>query len=207
MLERCELLGGKLRTQSGILRLLQVDQEVLLGLSALVVAILLRVHGQFKQFFIVLSAIPSVVGHLLAERIKRIGYERVRVGIGKLTFLLGSQLTEQRVYLTRHGTALAKNHTPHRVVHHYKSALALCHSEQIHQRDVLDILRERRDKWRISYTRPYIFHFLKQFYQHVVHGQLGLALALQYSVDYVAYAAKVGHHRAHHTAWQSTTEQ
>ena len=60
MLECCKLFGSELCTKFSVLRLLQVGKEVLLCLSVLVVAILLRVHGQFKEFLVILTAVEKV---------------------------------------------------------------------------------------------------------------------------------------------------
>ena len=140
MLEGANLLGRKVATQLGILQLLQVGQEVFLSLSALEVAILLGVHSQLKQFFIVFAIVPSVLVHLLLEIVKRIGDEGVRIGIGKLAALSLCQLQQFGIDGSRNLSTLAQNHTPHSVVHHHETALALFLGEEIHQRDVLYIL-------------------------------------------------------------------
>ena len=113
MLECRKLFGSELCTELCVLRLLQVGKEVFLSLSALVVAILLGVHGEFEEFLVVLAAIPTVVSHFLSESVEGIGYERVRVVVGKLSLLLLCQFDEFGSNLSRHITALAENHSPH----------------------------------------------------------------------------------------------
>ena len=67
MLVSAELLGRKIGAELGVLELLEVSEEVLLSLTALIVAILLRMHGKLKELFVVLTILPSVLVHLLAE--------------------------------------------------------------------------------------------------------------------------------------------
>ena len=67
MLVSAELLGRKIGAELGVLELLEVSEEVLLSLTALIVAILLRVHGKLEELFVVLTILPSVLVHLLAE--------------------------------------------------------------------------------------------------------------------------------------------
>ena len=140
MFEGANLLGRQVATQLGILQLLQVGQEVFLSLSALEVAILLGVHSQLKQFFVVFAIVPSVLVHLLLEVVKRIGDEGVRVGIGKLAALSLCQLQQFGIDSSRNLSALAQDHAPHGIVHHHEAALALFQGEKVHQRDVLHIL-------------------------------------------------------------------
>ena len=102
--------------------------------------ILLRMHSQFEEFFVVLSILPAILIHFLLEAFKCIGNEGVRICIGKLTLLRLGQFDKFRCNLTRHLTTLAENHAPDGIVHHYIAALALLHSEKVHQGDVLGIL-------------------------------------------------------------------
>ena len=161
MLECCKLFGSELCTKFSVLRLLQVGKEVLLCLSVLVVAILLRVHGQFKEFLVILTAVPTIVSHFLAESVERIGDKRMRVVVGKLSFLLLCQFDEFGSNLSRHITALSEDHSPHRVVHHHKSSLTLLDSQQVHKCNILDILREWSNEWWITHARPYVCHLVE----------------------------------------------
>ena len=118
----------------------------------------------------------------------------MRVNVGKLTALLLGQLHELRINLSGHLSALAENHAPHVVVHHHEAALALFHGEEVHQRDVLGILREWGHEWWIANARPYISHLVEKLYEQVVHGKLRLTLLLAQVVDGGAHATEVGHH-------------
>ena len=208
MLEGCQLLRLHRRaSQLGVLRLLDVGQKLFLGLTALERTILLGVHSQLEQFFVVLSVVPAILVHLLLEAFEGVGNEGVRVGIGKLAALLLGQLDEFGIDLAGHLAALAENHTPDGVVHHHVAALALFDSQQVHQRNVLRVLRERCHQWGITYLRPYIFYFVEQLHQHVVHRQRRLALLLTQLVDHRLDRTEVGHHRAHHAAGQTAAEQ
>ena len=129
------------------------------------------------------------------------------VDIGKLAALLLSQLDQLGSDGTRNLATLAENHTPHSLVHHYKAALALLDSQQVHQRDVLDILAERSNQWRIAHARPYVLNLIEELDEQVVHRQLVLTLLLAYVVDGGAHTAEVGHHRTHHAAGQTAAEQ
>ena len=133
MLELCKLCRSKGCTELGILCLLKVGQEVLLCLSALVVAILLWVHSELEEFLVVLTVIPTVLVHLLLEVVESVGEQCVCINICKLAALLLGELYEFWVDSSRNLTALTKNHTPHRVVHHYEATLALLHGEEVHQ--------------------------------------------------------------------------
>ena len=57
-------------TQLGILSLLDISQQLLLSLTALEWTVLLGVHSQLEQLLVVLSVIPTVLVHLLAEGIE-----------------------------------------------------------------------------------------------------------------------------------------
>ena len=112
-------------TQLSILRLLDVGQQLFLGLSALERTVLLGVHGQFEEFLVVLSIVPAILVHLLAETVEGVGDERVRVNVGKLAFLLLSQFDEFGSDGAGDLSALAENHAPDGIVHHDVAALAL----------------------------------------------------------------------------------
>ena len=133
MLEFCELSWCQGAAELGILCLLEVSQEVLLSLTALVIAILLWVHGELEEFLIVLTILPTVLVHLLLEVVECISKQCVGINICKLTTLLLGKLYEFRINLPRNLTTLTENHTPHRIVHHHEAALALLHGEEVHQ--------------------------------------------------------------------------
>ena len=164
-------------------------------------------HSQFEQLFVVLAVVPAILVHLLLKAIKRIGNEGVWISIGELTALLLSQFHEFGIDGTRHLAALAKNHTPDGIVHHDVASLALLHSEQVHQGNILGVLREWRYQWGITHARPYILYFVEQLDQHVVHRECGFSLLLTQLVDHRLDGTEVGHHRAHHATRQATAEQ
>ena len=97
-------------------------------------------HGKFKQLFVVLATVPSVLLHLFAEAVKSIGIESMRVGVNKLIAFLLGKLYQLRRNSARYLAALAKYHAPDRIVHHDISALALLDGEEVEQRDILHIL-------------------------------------------------------------------
>ncbi len=169
MLESSSLLRRNLGTELSILSLLKVSEEVLLSLAALVVTILLRMHGEFEEFLIVLTIIPTILVHLLAEVVESRFKQRVRIDIRELTALLLGKFLQFRSDLTWHLTTLTEDHTPHIVVHHHETALALLHGEEVHQSDVLCILRERSHEWWITDTRPYISHLVEELDEQIVH--------------------------------------
>ena len=164
-------------------------------------------HSQLPQLFVVLTVLPSVLVHLLAEIVEGIGIEGVWIGIGELATLFLGQFNQFRGNLSRNLTALAENHTPHRVVHHHEAALALFHCEEVHQGDVLHILAERCYQWGIAYARPYIFYFVEQFHEHIVGCQFFVAALLADIVDGTHDTAQVGHHRTHHATRQTASQQ
>ena len=207
MLEGSNLLGTHLATELGVLRLLDVGQQVLLRLSALVVAILLGVHGELPQLLVVGTVLPAVLVHLLTEVVEGIGVERARVVGDEFAALCLGEFHNLWSQRTGHLATLAENHSPYGVVHHDIAALALFHGEQVEECDVLHILREWCHQWWIAHTRPNIFHLVEQGDKHVVGGELGLALLLAQVVDNALNATQVGHHRTHHTTGQATAEQ
>ena len=164
-------------------------------------------HSEFVEFLVVLSVIPSVLVHFLAEVVECVRNECTRVCIGKFASLLSSKVFEFLVDFARYASALAENHSPHRVVHHDETSLALCHGEQVHEGDVLHILAERCHEWWITYARPYVFNLIEQLHEHVVGREFGLAFCLQRIVDHLVDTCKVCHHRAHHAAGKSRAEQ
>ena len=173
MLQGIDLLLRDLlaATQFSVLCLLEVSKELLLGLTTLEGAILLGVHAQFEEFLIVLSVVPAVLVHLLAEVGQSILQQGVGIDISKLTVLLLGQFHQFGIDGARDLSTLAEDHTPHGIVHHHEAALALFDGQQVHQGDVLHILRERCYQWRITYAWPYILHLVEEFHEHVVYRQ------------------------------------
>ena len=141
MLEGSQFSRTDLRTtQLGVLGLLDVSQQLLLSLTTLERTVLLGVHSQLEEFFVVLTVIPAVLIHLLLEAVKSIGDEGVRISIGEFTVLLLGQFYELFSDGARHLTALTENHTPDGIVHHSVATLALLNGQQVHQCDVLGVL-------------------------------------------------------------------
>jgi len=161
VLEGCKLLSRDLAAHLGILGLLQVGQHILLGLSALVVAVLLGMHGKLEELLIVLAIVPSVLVHLLLEVVQSGLQQGMRIDVGKLIAFLFGQLLQLGSDLAWHLTAAAEDHAPHGIVHIDITALALLHREQVHQRDVLGILREWCHQWWIAHTRPYVSNLVE----------------------------------------------
>ena len=169
MLEGSNIGRTQLRTELSILGLLDVGQKLFLSLTTTERTVLLGVHSKLEELFVVLSVVPTVLVHLLLETFEGIGDEGVRIGSSKLTVLLLGQLDELGIDGAWHLAALAENHTPDGIVHHDVTALALFHRKQIHQGDVLGVLREWRHQWGITHARPYIFYLIEQLHKHVVH--------------------------------------
>ena len=141
MLQRVNLFFGDLAASKfGILGFLQVSKELLLCLSALEGTILLWVHGQLEEFFVVLSIVPTVLVHFLLEVVECVLQECMWICIGKLAFLFLGELHKFWCNLSWNASALAEDHTPHGIVHHHEASFALLNGKQVHQRDVLGIL-------------------------------------------------------------------
>ena len=194
MLECRNLLRCERATKLSILSLLKVSKEVFLSLTALIVAILLWVHSEFEEFFVVLTILPTILVHLLLEVVESVREQCVSINVGEFATLLLSKLYELRIDSSRNLTTLTENHTPHRVVHHHEATLALLHSEKVHQSDVLNILAEWSYQWRVANAWPYILYLVEELDQEVVHRQLFLALLLADVVDSLTHTAKVCHH-------------
>ena len=97
-------------------------------------------HGQLKEFLVVLTVFPSVLVHFLAEAVEGVVEQRVGVGIGELASLLGGEVHKLLIDGAWYLSALAENHSPHGVVHHDETALALLHGEEVHKGYILHIL-------------------------------------------------------------------
>ena len=164
-------------------------------------------HRQFPEFFVVGTVFPAVFVHFLAEIVERIGIERARVGSNELAPLFLGQFHDFGSQFAGHLSALSENHSPDGVVHHHVASLALFEREQVEERDVLHVLRERRHQRWIAHARPHVFHLVEEFHEHVVGRKFGLALLLSLLVDDAHDAAEVRHHRAHHATRQSAAEQ
>ena len=164
-------------------------------------------HGQLEEFLIVLTVVPSVLVHFLAEVVECVGKQGVRVGIGELEAFLLGKIFQLLADFSGHTSALAENHAPHGIVHHDETALALFESKEVHQGDVLGILREGRHQWRVADARPNVCYLVEQLDEHIVYGKLRLAFLPAEIVDCRADAAEVGHHRSHHAARQTAGKQ
>ena len=151
-------------------------------------------QGQFEEFLVVRSCFPSIVSHLLSEVVECVWNESVRVVVGECASLFLCQGDEFWVDSTWHLSALAEDHSPHRVVHHHESTLALFDGEKVHECDVLHILRERCDERRITHSWPDVCHLVEEFYEHVVDAQFVYALSLTQFVDDGVNTAEVAHH-------------
>ena len=97
-------------------------------------------HGQLKEFLVVLTVFPSVLVHFLAEAVEGVVEQGVWVCIGELASLLGGEIYKFLVDGAWYLTALAEYHAPHGVVHHDEAALALLHGEEVHKGYILHIL-------------------------------------------------------------------
>ena len=140
------LVGGDVGQREALLlhflflRGLQVVEEALLGDAALVVAVLAFVHGKLEEFFVVLTAFPSVLLHLLDEAWQVVGVVRLRVGVGELKAFLFGEFDDFGCHGAGQFAALAENHAPDGLVHHRVARFAHRLGEQVHEGDVLDVL-------------------------------------------------------------------
>ena len=83
----------------------------------------------------------------------------------------------------------------------------MLHGEEVHQCNVLHILRERSHQWWVAHARPYVFNLVEQAHEHIVGRQLLVATLAAYVVYGAHDASEVGHHRAHHASGQSAAQQ
>ena len=207
MLECCGFFGRETGSGALVLCSLEISEETLLGGTALVVAILRFVHGELEQFLIVLTAIPTVFFHLLDEAVELVGIVRLGVFGAELVALFLGQLHNFGCQFAGQLTALAQDHTPDGIVHHGVAGFVHRLGEKVHQSDVLHILAEGRYEGRIAHARPNVGHFVEEFHEEGIFREGFFALLLTVGVDGFAHTGQVGHHRAHHTAGQTATEQ
>ena len=207
MLERLGLFQTHAAGILLVLGGLQVGEEALLGGTALVVAILRLVHSKLKEFFVVFSAVPTILFHFFDEARQFVGIITLRVGIRKLKALLLGQFYDFGSHFARKFTALAENHTPDAVVHHRIAGLAHGFGEKIHEGNVLHVLREGSHEGRITHTGPYIGHLVEETNEQGILAERFFALGRAIVVDSGHHTREVGHHRTHHTARQTATEE
>ena len=131
----------------------------------------------------------------------------MRIGISELKTLLLGQLNQLGSDCSGHLTALTKNHTPDGIVHHHVTTLTLLHGEEVHQSDILSVLREWCYQWGITYLWPYVLNLVEQLNQHIVHSECVLTLLLAFLINHLLDRTKIGHHRSHHTTRQTATKQ
>ena len=164
-------------------------------------------HGILKEFLIILSEFPLVFFHQLAVLIKRIGIIVLRVAVEEFTSLTFRLFHDFGRKLTRQFTGFAQQHIPNIVGYHAPTFLAFLHSHHVHHGQVLYILAERGYQRRVTYTRPYVSHFVEEFNQQFVllhKRQVTFSLIL---VDRFQIGLQVRHQAAHHAARKSRTNQ
>ena len=164
-------------------------------------------HGEFQKFLVVLTAIPTILFHLLDEAVELVGIVRLRVFGAEFVALFFGQSHNFGCQFAGQLTALAEDHAPDGVVHHRIAGFVHRFGEEIHQSNVLHILAEGRNEGRITHTRPHISHFVEEFHQEGVFREGFFTLLLAVGVDGFAHTGQIGHHRAHHSAGQTATEQ
>ena len=164
-------------------------------------------HGEFEEFLVIVTILPTVFVHLFAICIQGIRIVQLRVGIHKLKAFGLGKLHNLGCQNTGETSTLAKNHIPGVVVYHRPALFSLHLLHNVHQCHVLHILAERSHQRRITQLGPYIFHFVEKHHKQVVQTEFRLVPASQYHVDAGMHAFQIGHHGAHHTAWQAALQQ
>ena len=160
-------------------------------------------HGEFEEFFVVLTEIPTVLLHFLAELVELVGEVRLWVLCLKLTTLFLGHLHELRRNGARQLTSLAENHVPDGVGNHAPTLLALFHLHHVHQGEVLHILGEWSYQAGITHLWPYVSHFVEELDEQVVGSQLRLTVLHLPLVQRLEVVLQVGHQRTHHAAWKT----
>ena len=164
-------------------------------------------HGEFEEFFVVLTELPPILIHLLAELVEFVGIVALRIiGLKLAPFGLG-HLDEFGSYRAGELTALAQDHVPDIVGYHAPASLALLHLHHVHQREVLDILAEWGDEAGITHLGPYVCHLIKELDEELVCGEFGLLVLDLPLVERLEIVFKVGHERAHHATWQTWLDE
>ena len=146
----------------------EVFVELLFSDTGLIFAVLLVVHSEFEQLFVVLTAVPAKFFHLLDILRQHIRIEFLRVvGIELESFLFG-QFDNLRCQFAGQFAGLAEYHAPHSGVHAREVFLAHRAAEEVHQRSVLHILAERRHETRRTEHRPYTLYLIEELNEQFV---------------------------------------
>ena len=142
--------------------------ELLFGQTGLILAVLLVVHGELEQLFVVLSAIPTQFFHLFDILRQHVRIKGLRVVGIELHTLLFRQFDDLRSQCSGQFAGLAEDHAPHSRIHTRERFLAHRTAEDIHQRGILHVLREWRYQAWCTEHRPYALHFLEQFHKQLI---------------------------------------
>ena len=140
----------------------QVLIELLLGLTRLILTVLLLVHSELKELFIVLTTVPAFLFHLGNKLWQYIWIKRLWITRIEFHILLLSKLNNLWRQCAWQLTRLAENHAPHSRVHACEWFLAHRLAIQIHQRCVLHILREWSYETRRTKHRPNTLYLIKE---------------------------------------------
>ena len=164
-------------------------------------------HSEFEEFFVVLTEVPAVVLHFLAEYVKLIGVLVLRVAGEELTTLRLSECHEFGSNGTRQFARLAKKHAPDVVGDERPTLLALLHLHYVGECHVLNVLAERRYQRRITHLGPYVCYLVEEFYHQLVLSEFGQVVFFLVFVDGFEVALEVGHERTHHAAGQTGSDE
>ena len=191
----------------GFTAFLHIFQEVSFCLSTLIGFILSRMHGIFKELFIILSGFPFLFPHHLTVFFQLIRIVVLWVACEELTAFTFSFFHNFRSQFARQLSGFSQNHVPDIVGNHSPAFLAFFQLNDIHHGQVLHILAERSYQTRIPHTRPYVCYLIKQFNQQFIlshERQIAFCLIL---VDRFQVSIQIGHQATHHTTRKSRSNQ
>ena len=186
---------------------LHIFQEISFSLSTLVGLILSRMHSIFEEFFIVLTGFPFLFPHHLTIFIQLVRIIILRITCKEFTSFTFSLFHNFRSQLAGQLSCLTQNHIPDIIGNHTPAFLTFFHLDNIHHSQILYILAKRSNQTRITYTRPYICHFIKQLNkQFILSHKRQITFCLIF-IDRLQIGFQIGHQATHHTTWKSRTDQ
>ena len=164
-------------------------------------------HGIFEEFFIVLSGFPFILLHQLAILVEIIRIVVLRISFEEFASFAFRLFNDFRSKLTRQASGFTQNHIPNIIGNHTPTVFTFLHCHHIHHGKVLHILAERSHQWWITYTRPYISHFIKQFDKKLILRHKRQVVFRLVFIDRFQVGFQVCHQATHHTTGQSGSNQ
>ena len=164
-------------------------------------------HGIFEELFVILAYVPFILLHQLTVFVETVRIVILRIPFKEFTAFTLRLFNNFRSEFTRQTSGFTQNHIPNIVGNHSPALFAFLHRHHVHHGQILHILTEWCNQRRITDTRPYVSHFIKQLNKKLIlchKRQITFCLVF---IDRFKIGFKVSHQTPHHTARQSGSNQ